>query len=201
MKTLQLIAILFLTTTVYAWDDEMDCDHPRFQEVGCTYPGEQGPPGEQGEQGEQGPPGPQGEQGPPGPQGLQGEPGVVDQSWINETRNWQSKLLHTAAANDAIQVHLPQDQASRVTFGVAQSFGETGYAVSYAYMTDREDRLAFTLGLGTSGGEEVGKASVGFEFGGSARDVKPASNYKAELECSYVNGVLTLDNKCVLEEY
>jgi hypothetical protein len=103
---LGLIAF-FASDANATWNE--DCSHPRFQEVGCTYPGEEGPPGpagppgpqgEQGEQGppgpmgpagpqgEQGPPGPQGEQGPPGPQGPQGEqgpPGEVPTEWITTT--------------------------------------------------------------------------------------------------------------------
>lgn len=45
--------------------------------------------------------------------------------------------------------------------------GTTGYGVGYAYKMDRDDNLAFTVGVGTAGGEQVGVASVGFEFGKS----------------------------------
>jgi hypothetical protein len=62
---------------------------------------------------------------------------------------------------------LPQGKGSRLTAGVGQSHGETGYGLGYAYKwDDREDNLAFTFGVGTSGGEEAYKASIGFEFGG-----------------------------------
>jgi len=213
MKFLQLLALagVLVTGTAFATGND-DCDHPRFQEVGCSYPGDQGDQGDQGEQGEQGETGEtgatgatgdtgatgaQGEQGIQGEQGTQGiqgvagergQAGVVSTTWITETRNWQSKWLHYAAADNAIQVHLPQDQDSRVTFGIAQIHGETGYAVGYAYKTDRKDALAFTLGIGTSGGQQVGKASVGFEFGG-----RKSTRHQHQYTCTYVKGELNAE--------
>ena len=68
--------------------------------------------------------------------------------------------------------------------------GTSGYGVGYAYKTDRDDSLAFTLGLGTSGGEQVGKASVGFEFGGSSSSYKP---HKHNVVCTYANDELELE--------
>ena len=200
-RILTLIALLF-AVPAFATNDG-DCDHPQFQEVGCDY-GEQGPQGPQGETGETGatgatgatgpagPTGPQGEQGiqgEQGPQGIQGDPGkdgVVDQTGIIETRRWQSKWYNYTAATEAIQIHLPQDQTSRVTFGMSRVRGTSGYAVGYAYKNEKG--VAFTLGLGTSGGEQVGKASVGFEFGGRS---KPS--HRHETTCSYVGGELSME--------
>jgi stringent starvation protein B len=55
---------------------------------------------------------------------------------------------------------------------VSRLNGATGLGVGYAYKTDRDDNLAFTIGVGTSGNEQVGKASVGFEFGGSKKRIE-----------------------------
>jgi hypothetical protein len=123
--------------------------------------------------------------GPPGPAGKPAFPGTTN--FVNEVRIWQSDWLNYSAANEAIQIHLPQEQDSRITFGMSRIHSTTGFAVGYAYKTDRDDNLAFTLGIGTSGGQQVGKASVGFEFGGKK------SNYKDHthmMTCSYVGGNL-----------
>jgi hypothetical protein len=195
-KVVTLIALLLVGSNAYAHGNDNDCDHPQFQEVGCTYPGDQGPPGQDGqdgkdgkdgqdgEDGEQGPPGPQGPQGERGPQG---EPGVVDETWIRETLSWQSKWHRYSAASEAIQIHLPQDQYSRVTFGMSRLYGVSGYGLGYAFKND--DGVAVTLGIGTSGSETVGKASIGFEFG--SRGNKPSHTHKTS--CSYIGGKLSMD--------
>ena len=175
MKLITALLLLLFSAGAFA----TDCEHPRFLERGCGEegppgpagpPGPQGPPGQDGQDGEQGPPGPMGPQGPAGPmgpQGPQGEPGVVDQTWITETRYRFDEFRHYSAAYSSIQIHLPQDKGSRLTAGVGRSHGETGYGLGYAYKwDDRDDNLAFTFGVGTSGGEEAYKASLGFEFGG-----------------------------------
>ena len=194
-----LYALLLLP--MLAFGQGNDCDHPRFVEHGCEVGGADGADGADGQNGSNGADGTNGTNGTngiDGIDGIDGRDGVVSQKWINETHNWQSKWLRYTAANEAIQIHLPQDQKSRVTFGISRVHGNSGYAIGYAYKY--EDGLAFTLGLGTSGGEQVGKASVGFEFGGNSKTQFTASNYKAELECSYVNGVLSLENKCVINK-
>lgn len=251
MKVLQLIALtsVFFFGSAFATGNNNDpCEHPRFQEVGCSYPGEQGPPGPQGEQGERGETGAtgatgaQGERGPrghdgkdgkdgkdgadgrdgidgqdgkdgvdgkdgrdgkdgiDGRDGRDGKDGVVDENWIIETRNWQSKWYRYSAASEAIQIHLPQDQDSRVTFGMSRIHGTTGLGVGYAYKTDRDDNLAFTLGLGTSGGERVGKASVGFEFGGDSSKRTHKHRHRGAT-CTYIDGKLNMepgdDQECV----
>jgi len=165
----------------------------------------EGPPGPQGEQGEDGKDGRDGKDGLDGKDGrdgldgINGRDGVVDYSWITETRSFQSRYSKYAAASEAIQIHLPQEQESRITFGISRVHGSSGLGVGYAFKN--EDGVAFTLGLGTSRGESLGKASVGFEFGGSKKEPElTADKYKAELECAYVGGELTLTNECVLEE-
>jgi len=121
--------------------------------------GKPGPRGLTGSQGERGPQGSQGMQGIQGIQGIQGLPGVVDQGWYEEIRE-------AAAASAAMQVHLPQDQVSRATFGMSRLNGETGLGVGYAYMVDDEHNTALTLSLGQSGSETAIRGTVGFEFGG-----------------------------------
>lgn len=163
--------------------------------------GRTGPQGEQGEtgaQGERGETGAQGERGLTGAQGEQGErgltgaAGVVSTKWIDETRTWQNNWYNYSAANEAIQIHLPQEQKSRVTFGMSRVHGTSGYGLGYAYMN--EEGVAFTVGLGKSGGESVGKASVGFEFGGTD-DTSYSSKYAPV--CSYVTGELRQEGSCI----
>ena len=195
--------------------EAQDCTHPRFVEIGCEYAqfegkkgpkGDRGPagaPGQQGPAGPQGPVGPQGPQGPAGPQGPKGDPGVVDYAQVNRfiERNsyyYSRALGKTIAATEAIQIHLPQEQDHRITFGISEFDGHGGMGIGYAYMS--EDAVAITVGLGTAGGETVGKASIGFEFGGTKSRPLTATKYKAKLECAYVGGNLTADLKCVKDE-
>lgn len=187
------------------------CSHPRFQEVGCTYEGDQGPPGPPGPAGPPGPqgePGSQGEPGPEGPQGPMGPPGPPGQvDYTEVTRiinnNYYSrfgKFGKEVAAGMAIQTYLPQVQDHRVTFGVSSFDGHAGMGIGYAHMLDSDNATAVTIGLGTAGGDWVGKASVGFEFGGSKNRPLTATKYKAFLECSFVGGKLEGDAKCVPDE-
>ena len=182
-----IIFMGFMVFAVAANATEQDCSHPVFVELGCEQggppgpPGPAGPPGADGRdgadgadgrdgadgaagaQGEQGIQGIQGEQ---GIQGIQGETGMVDETWINETRYQFDRYAHYSAAFSSIQIHLPQDKGSRLTAGVGRSHGEVGFGLGYAYKWDeRDDNMAFTFGVGTSGGEEAYKASLGFEFG------------------------------------
>lgn len=169
--------------------------------------GEQGPTGPQGEQGPQGETGPQGKQGIPGPQGPMGPagpPGEVNYAEVNTLINNTyyrrfGDFGKDIAAMNAIQVYLPQQQDHRITFGVSSFDGHGGMGVGYAYMLENDNAAAVTIGLGTAGGDWVGKASVGFEFGGSKNRPLTATKYKAILECSYVGGVLEGDAKCVKE--
>jgi hypothetical protein len=157
--------------------------------------GERGPRGHEGEKGDRGKTGAKGDTGATGPRGPAGE---IPNTWItqyNEINHFNIKYGKYLAASEAIQIHLPQNQSSRLTFGLGRARSETGLAVGYAYMT--EDNIAVTAGLGTSGGEYVGKVSMGFEFGGGNRKSKAADTYRAELECAYVGGNLTADLSCV----
>jgi hypothetical protein len=132
-----------------------------------------------------------------GRDGRDGRDGVVPTAWINEVRYNHQRLARYTAASQAVQIYLPQDQYSRVTIGVSKVSSYLGLGIGYAYKND--DGVAFTLGLGNSGSESMGKASVGFEFGGS-KDTFSAADYKAELQCAYVGGELTLTNECVLKK-
>lgn len=189
--TAALLAVaLFWFTCIqmaYATGTHDECDHPRFQEVGCTYPGEQGPPGPagppgpQGEPGEQGPPGPAGPPGPPGPQGPpgpmgpqgpKGDPGEVPTEWITETRtefqtirNWRDEMREAAAAQAAMETHLPQYMKSRLHLNMATVEGKTAIGFGFAYMLDNDRNAGLTFAMGHSGGETAARASFGFEFG------------------------------------
>lgn len=190
MKTLTTIIIILMSGAAFATGNDQ-CDHPRFLERGCGYEGQDGKDGKDGADGKDGINGQDGRNGVdgrdgvdgqngrdgidgkdgrdgidgrPGRDGVNGKDGVVPIEWINETRNWQRDWGRFTAATEAIQVHLPQEQTSRVTFGMSRVHGSTGLGVGYAYKN--EDGVAFTVGLGTSHGQTVGKASVGFEFGG-----------------------------------
>jgi hypothetical protein len=170
ITVLIVMSALLMITPVFAGGYD-ECSHPRFVEYGC---GDAGP---QGEQGEQGPPGEQGERGDTGPQGEQGEqgpPGEVPIEWITETRNWHEIIRDAAAAEAAMQVHLPRDQTSRMTFGMSRMHSVTGFAVGYAYMLDNEQNSALTLAVGRAGDETAVKGSFGFEFGGERRMQIPA---------------------------
>jgi len=201
MKLLYLL--LLLPGLAFATGGSKDCDHPRFVEIGCGEVGPQGeqgeqgdrgPRGEQGETGPMGPQGPQGEQGPPGERGLAGLNGIdgkVPTEWIKEFHYFEERYSKYIAATEALQIHLPQDQPSRITFGISSVSGMTGIGIGYAFKN--EDGQAFTFGLGTANGENVGKASFGFEFGGKS------SNYVPFNECTYVGGELVLSSRCVKE--
>jgi hypothetical protein len=90
------------------------------------------------------------------------------------------------AAQSAMQVHLPQDQRSRITFSMAAVGSNTGIGAGYAYMLDKEKNTAVTLSVGLSGGETAARIGVGFEFGGTSSEVKLAAiedkRYEQELE-------------------
>jgi hypothetical protein len=170
------------------------CEDGNGGEQGPPGPqGEQGPPGPQGEQGPPGPRGPAGRDGKDGKDGkdgrdgidgqdgrdgingingidgkdgrdgIDGEDGVVDYREVN--RIIDKTYSHHWAALSAIQIHLPQDRHSRLTFSGSRVNGETGIGAGYAYKFDRDDNLAISGGVGTSGGETVGILSLGFEFG------------------------------------
>jgi hypothetical protein len=146
--------------------------------------GATGATGSTGATGATGATGPQGIPGVAGINGLTGRAGVVDTKWINEFNRYG----RFSAAILSTDVFLPQDQDHRVTFNTSRVHGNSGYGVGYAYRTNRDDNLAFTIAFGKSGSEEVGKASIGFEFGGSSK--KP---HRHATTCSYVGGELTMD--------
>ena len=188
-----LAALVFLwifwgVQVANAWEDPMDCDHPRFVEHGCIEDGKDGKngrngkDGKDGKDGEQGLPGPVGPAGPKGDKGDKGDPGEVPTEWITTTQNnfnnvnkWYQRARDVIAAEAAMQVFLPQDQTSRLTGGVSSVGGTTGYAVGYAYMFDNERNTALTAVVGVAGDETAAKVSFGFEFGGKRKMEIPAA--------------------------
>ena len=191
MKILYLLLLL----PMLAFGTQSGCQgNPHDCEGPPGPPGETGPAGPAGPQGEQGEQGETGPMGPPGPAGAEGKPAFPGQNtttWINEVRYYTGKYGKYMAASEALQIYLPQEQDSRITFGMGYSASKVGYGIGYAYKTDRDDNLAFTFGIGTSGGEQVGKASVGFEFGGSKSKYK---NHTHLMTCSYVGGKLDAES-------
>lgn len=208
MKLLYLLLLLPGLVFASGNHNKSDCGDKHHTHPECAAPagpkgdkgdrgrtGKTGAQGEQGETGAQGDTGARGLVGPQGERGLSGErglAGVVSETWIKEVRNFNNKYSKYMAASESVQIYLPQNQHSRVTFGLGRVHGETGLGVGYAYKS--ADDIAFTLGLGTSGGETVGKMSVGFEFGG-----KESTGYVPYNECTYVKGELNFEQKCVKE--
>jgi len=114
-----------------------------------------------------------------GPTGPQGPAGEVPEEWRTEVLNeyttinnryetlnkWSRDLKEAAAAAASMQVNLPQDKDSRMTFTMASVDGQTGVGAGYAYMFESESNTALTVSVGMSGSETALRAGVGFEFG------------------------------------
>jgi len=174
----KLLLLLFLLPLIAFADKDDDC---RGDPHHC---GEPGPPGPAGPPGPQGPPGEDGQDGVDGQDGrdgVDGKDGEVPMEWITNTNNtfnvhnkWIQAARDAAAAEAAMQVHLPQDQTSRMTFGMSRLNSTSGYALGYAYMLDSERNTALTFAVGVAGDETAAKASFGFEFGGTRKMEIPA---------------------------
>ena len=174
-NVLALVTLLFITTAFA--DDGGEGNNTNCNGVGNINSPCQGAPGTPGTDGIDGIDGIDGQDGidgtngidgidgQDGRDGIDGIDGVVSEEWIKETRYFNTKYANFLAASNAIQIYLPQDQSSRLTLGVGRVGKTTGAGVGYAFKT--ESGVALTLGIGSAGGEEVGVASVGFEFGGN----------------------------------
>ena len=163
------ILMLFLSSLAFAGGEGEPCSHPVFVTHEClgTYVPETGTDGTNGQDGLNGADGADGATGPMGPQGPAGPGGVSSNSQSSLTANlsrYSGQYYDYLAATEAAQVYLPQNQDSRVTFGVSTVNGTTGLGIGYARRFEGEDAPAFTLALGTAGGETTAKASFGFEF-------------------------------------
>ena len=131
--------------------------------------GPEGPPGPKGHIGPEGPPGQPGAPGQPGPPGSPGEPGPageVPTEWLTETRTWWDEARDVVAAESAMQVHLPQDQVSRLTLNASSVNSRTGIGIGYAYMLDDKRNTALTLAVGRAGDETAVRGSLSVELGG-----------------------------------
>lgn len=169
LAILMLVACSFVFAIKTAWGtDWEECDHPRFVEHGCEV-GPTGPPGPAGPPGEQGPPGPQGEQGEQGERGERGPAGEVPTEWINNVNNLYDQSRAYLAAAAAMQVHLPQDQTSRLTITGSRVGNTTGIGAGFAYMLDNDRNTALTVAVARAGGETAVSGSFGFEFGGQRK--------------------------------
>jgi len=176
------VIVLVISFNSYASENK-SCHYCRdyVGPVGPPGPrGKQGKQGEQGEQGERGKQGIQGEQGIPGKngiqgiQGIRGERGEVPTEWINNVNNLYDQNRNYLSAQQSIQVHLPQDQKSRLTFGASRVGSKSGIGVGYAYMLNSDNNTALTVGIGQSGHETAIQGSFGFEFGGQRKIEIPA---------------------------
>ena len=188
-----LLLILFISLSAFAVRDD-DC---RGDPHHCEGPpGPAGPPGKDGEDGRDGVDGKDGadgrdgidgkdgvdgSDGADGRDGIDGVDGQVPTEWITNTNNtfnihnkWIQSYREAAAAEAAMQIYLPRDQNSRITFGVSRMNGMSGYALGYAYMLDNDRNTALTFAVGVAGDETAAKASFGFEFGGTGRMEMPA---------------------------
>lgn len=184
-----IAGLIFPAVAMAGGDDhhDNDCDHPRFQEVGCTYPGEQGPPGEDGADGRDGRDGIDGVDGKDGRDGIDGIDGIdgkdgrdgidgkdgrdgkdgeVPTEWITNVNKLYDDSRSYSAAMAAMRVDLPQYQQSRLTFSGSRVAGRTGIGVGYAYMLDNENNAGLTIAVGRAGSETAIQGSFGFEFGG-----------------------------------
>ena len=160
---LVVLLALFLIAPAFAGGDK-DCPYGHQHQGSC-----QGPPGEDGKDGKDG---------VDGKDGRDGIDGVVDYQRINTTvhkefRTWRNY----AAAMQAIQIHLPQDSSQRLTASGSYIDGASGVGLGYAYKFDRDDNLAITAGIGSSGGEEVGVLSLGLEFGADRNALRNTQHY------------------------
>ncbi len=177
---LLIVFLLFALLGGVAYADNDSC-RQKHRQCGHNHDdGEQGPPGPQGEQGEQGSPGIDGIDGRDGRDGRDGVDGIVPTEWIIETRNnhftvnrWYREVRDAAAAQAAMQVHLSQNQNSRLTLGISRLNSVSGYALGYAYVLDNDRNTALTIAVGVAGDETAAKASFGFEFGGNRRMEAP----------------------------
>jgi hypothetical protein len=179
--------LLVATAAVAGPDGSEPCSHPNFVTHECLDStlngggdgadgqdgqdgqdgtrGATGATGATGPQGEQGIQGERGEQGIQGERGEKGDPGDVPEDWINEVRSFNSQYSKYLAATSALQIYLPQDNLSRVTFGASTVDGELGYGIGYAYRCALCDNApALTIGLGGADDELIGTASIGWEF-------------------------------------
>jgi hypothetical protein len=137
------------------------------------YTGDTGATGATGATGDRGATGAVGATGEQGIQGVQGIRGEVPTKWRTETINWYNEIRDVAAAQQAMQVYLPQDQKSRLTMSMSRVANTTGVGLGYAYMIDNERNSALTLSVGRAGSETAVAGSFGFEFGGTRKIVIP----------------------------
>lgn len=175
-----VIAILMILSPGIGYTTENDC-HQAHEQCGHGADGTDGKDGVDGRDGVAGKDGRDGIDGADGRDGVDGKDGIVPTTWITETRDnfltvnkWYRAAREAAAATAAMQVHLPQDRASRLTFGMSHLNNTTGVGVGYAYKLDNDRNTALTVAVGVAGDETAIKGSFGFEFGSDRRMEIPA---------------------------
>lgn len=188
-----VLTVIFMALSSVVWaGGDKDCPYGHQHQGSC-----QGPPGADGEDGQDGTDGIDGRDGKDGADGIDGRDGrdgidglngldgIVDYTTINRNLNNETaRWRHWLAAQSAIQIHLPQDSSQRLTLSGSTVDGTGGVGLGYAYKFDRDDNLAISAGIGSSGDEQVGVLAVGFEFGGSRSQVVNdfESRYDSEMD-------------------
>ena len=160
MKKVVLFGALLTSASAFAGNE--DCDHPVLIENECElFVGPPGPMGPAGPQGEQGPAGEQGKDGADGKDGRDGRDGKDGRDG-RDARDYRREFSRYLAASSALDIHLPNGEGNRVSFGASHIAGSTGVSVGFAAQS--EDGKAVTLGFGRSGSETLVKAGFSFEF-------------------------------------
>lgn len=182
---------LFFAATAFATGgDDHGCPPGHEHRDSCNGDN-QGPPGEDGKDGidgqdgtngTDGVDGKDGRDGVDGTNGIDGLDGEVDYTRVNSTINTTinretGRWKHFLAAQSSLQIHLPQDSSQRLTLAGSTIEGTSGVGLGYAYKFDRDDNLSITAGIGTSGGENIGVLSVGFEFGNNRHALQEFDSY------------------------
>src|SRR5210317_39949 len=199
MKYLILVLLVLFAAPAFAQgNNDGECDHPVFVEVGCGEPGPagppgpQGPPGEPGEPGQPGEPGPAGPPGEPGPAGPPGEPGPAGPPGpmgppgpqgepggqltqteitrlIDESHEYRyGKWASDLAVVNVLDADLARESGSRVTFTGASIGGRDALGVGYSYMN--ENGVAVKVAAGVAEGHARAlKVGFSFEFGGEKK--------------------------------
>jgi hypothetical protein len=132
-------------------DSGPPCDHPNFYVKGCSYPELNGQPGTDGEDGQDG---------RDGRDGIDGRDGVVPTEWYDTMYRYSS---YSAAAS-VIDFTAPVNERQRASINVMGFGGRKAMGMTYGVRFGQEQNSLLSLGFGTSAGEQVFKAQLGWEF-------------------------------------
>ena len=120
-------------------DSGPPCDHPNFYVKGCSYPELNGEDGQDG---------------------RDGLDGVVPTEWYDTMYRYSS---YSAAAS-VIDFTAPVNERQRASINVMGFGGRKAMGMTYGVRFGQEQNSLLSLGFGTSAGEQVFKAQLGWEF-------------------------------------